>query len=154
MNDHYPFFQYLYNDDIYVIHAPKKTETAVFKGIIFFVDYPGIATLPTKEKIFLDKIIDAVKLRLVQVTIVNIPELMKRLSTRALVRFDNAKVIFFTGKIPNLAKHIEINNRYEIVTSENNEFILADVLETIDQDREQKKNLWTALQKLFPQPSL
>ena len=154
MEEKYSFFQYLFNDDIYVIHAPKKTETAVFKGIIFFVDYPGIATLPTKEKLFLDKIIEAVKLRLVQVTIVNIPELMKRLSSRALIRFDNAKVIFFTGKIPNLAKHIEIKNKYEINTLGNSEFILADVLESVDQDREQKKNLWNALQRLFPQPQL
>ncbi|HLF35851.1 MAG TPA: hypothetical protein VI583_16525 [Cyclobacteriaceae bacterium] len=152
MGSDYSFLPYLFNEEIYIIRAPKKTETAVFKGVIFFVDYPGIITLPTNQKIFLDKVMEAVKLRLVQVTIVNIPELMKRLSIRALVRFESAKVIFFTGKLPAMARHLDINEKYELIEQENSEFILADVLEVIDQDRGLKKCLWASLKKLFSLP--
>jgi hypothetical protein len=146
----YSFIPYLYNEDIYIIHPPRKTEVATFRGILFFVDYPGISTVPTKEKILLNKIMEAVRLQAVQVTIVNITEMKTHLSTRAVIRFENAKVIFFTGKSPGFLKNLEMNFKYSVVSQGNNEFVLADVLEMLDQDRNLKKNLWNVLQELFP----
>jgi hypothetical protein len=145
----YTFLPYLMDEEIYLVRPPKKTETATFRGTVFFVDYPGIPTVPTKEKILLNKIMEAVRLQQVQITIVNIPELMTRLSSRARIRFDHARAILFTGKVPPLLKFLGIENKYEIREIENSEFILSDALEVLDQDIEMKKNLWYILKKMF-----
>ncbi len=146
----YSFIRFLYDEEIYRISPPRKTETVTFRGAVIFVEYPGIATLPTKEKMLLNKILEAVSLKPVQVSIVNLSEFSNRISARANIRFENAKVIFFTGKIPLLIKSADIKNRYEVIEEANSEFLLADPLEIIDQDKNLKKMLWDVLQQLFP----
>jgi hypothetical protein len=149
----YSFLPYLFNDDIYIVSPNKgKTEAVVLRGIIFFVDYPGIMTLPTREKILLDKIMEAIQLRLVQVRVINIPELMSKVSPRAMIRFEHAKAIFFTGKLPYQMKDMKIERKYEVIASGNSDFVLADPLENIDSDKELKKKLWNSLKSMFSLP--
>jgi hypothetical protein len=146
----YSFIPHLFNENIYIIKPPRKTEAATFRGNVFFFDYPGISTVPTKEKILLNKITESVNLKEVQVTIVNIPELLNHMASRAVVRFYNARVIFFTDKLPSMIKHPEISEKYRIVSEGNNDFVLSDTLEELDQDKNLKKNLWNVLKELFP----
>jgi DNA polymerase III psi subunit len=146
----YSFIPHLFNENIYIIRPPRKTESPTFRGNVFFFDYPGIASLPTKEKILLNKITESVNLKEVQVRIVNIPELLNHMSTRAVVHFYNAKVIFFTGKLPGIIKQPQISEKYRMVSEGNNDFVLSDNLEQLDQDKSLKKNLWTVLKELFP----
>ena len=150
MEKDYSFIKYLYDEDLYKILPPKKPETVTFRGIVIFVEYPGIVSLPTKEKLLLNKILDAVQLKQVQVRIVNIHEIRNRLSTGTNVKFENAKAVFFTGKLPAMIRIPDMAEMYNIHQSEGNEFVLADPLEIIDQDKSLKKELWEVLQKLFP----
>jgi len=148
----YSFFKYLYDDDIYLIKPKKRAESVTLRGIVIIVEYPGIESLPTKEKVLLNKILEAVRLQPVQVRIVNISEIRNRLSSRSNVGFENAKVIFFTGKVPVLIKVEGLEKKYEIFSVSNNEFLLADPLEKIDQEKNLKLELWEVLKKLFPLP--
>ena len=150
MGKDYSFFKYLFDEEIYLIQPKKRPESVTFRGNVIIVEYPGIVTLPTKEKLLLNKILEAVKLQPVQVRIVNISEIRNRLSTRSNIKFENAKVIFFTGKVPILIKAEGVDKKYEIISISNNEFLLADPLEKIDQEQNLKKQLWEVLQKLFP----
>lgn len=150
MGNDYSFIPYLYEEEIYLIKPPGKTEVITFRGNVVIVEYPGITTLPTKEKLLLNKILEAVKLKQVQVSIVNIPEIKNRITSRSGIRFEYAKVIFFTGKIPSMIKIQDLTNKYRILTENNNHFLLADPLEIIDQEKNLKKELWDVLQQLFP----
>ncbi len=147
--NNYAFIDFLY-DELYFIRPHRRNEIVTFRGIVVFVDYPGIATLPLKEKMLLNKILEAVKLQPVQVRIVNIHELRNRLSTRATIHFENCKVIFFTGTIPQLFKFQEGINKYEIAVLQNSEIMISDPLEVLDVDKNLKMQLWDQLQKMFP----
>lgn len=149
MTRDYSFIPYLYNEEVYVIRPTKRSEVLTLRGAVVIVDYPGIASLPTKEKILLNKILEAVKLQPVQVTVVNIAELRQRLSLRSEIRFVNATVILFTGKVPIPLKLDELTDKYKVVSVKNNEFVLADPLEIIDQEIDLKKELWAILRQLL-----
>ena len=151
MEKDYSFFRFLYDDDLYIIKPSKKAESVTFRGNVIMVEYPGISTLPTKEKLLLNKILDAIKLKPVQVSIVNLAELRNRVSNRSQIKFENARVVFFTGKAPAMIKTDLPEKKYEIIQSLTSDFVLADPLEMIEQDKAIKKDLWEVLQRLFPQ---
>jgi hypothetical protein len=151
MDKDYSFFRYLYNEDLYLIKPSKKAESVTLRGNVIIVEYPGISTLPTKEKMLLNKILEAVKLKPVQVSIVNLSEIRNRISTRSQIHFENARVVLFTGKIPVLTMIGQTDKKYEIIRDLTNDYVLADTLEMIEQDKILKKNLWDVLQMLFPQ---
>jgi hypothetical protein len=151
MDKDYSFFRYLYDEDIYIIKPSKKTDSVTLRGILIIVEYPGISTVPTKEKNLLNKILDSVQLKPVQVSIINISELRNRVSSRSRIKFDHAKVIMFTGKIPTLVNLEPPDKKYTILQDLSNDYVLADTLETIEQDKNLKKELWDVLKELFPQ---
>lgn len=151
MDKDYSFFKFLYNEDIYLIKPAKKTESITLRGNVIIVEYPGISTLPTREKLLLNKILEAVKLKPVQVSIVNLAEIRNRISTRSQLKFENARVVLFTGSIPSLIRIDQPGKKYEIIQDLSNDYVLADTLEMIEQDKTLKKNLWDILQTLFPQ---
>ena len=151
MEKDYSFFRFLYNEDIYIIKPANKTESLTLRGNVIIVEYPGISTLPTKEKLVLNKILEALRLKPVQVSIVNLSEIRNRITSRSQIKFENARVVLFTGKIPSLIKIDQLEKKYEILQGVSNDFVLADTLEMIEQDKTLKKNLWDVLQKLFPE---
>ena len=136
--------------DFKIIHKEEITTildrcTGLNKRNVFLLyNHKEIDQIP-----FLTKILAAVKLDLQQDVLV-----LEGTSSTTFSFFDLIaeqpieKTIVFDYAPTSLGLHLHIN-KYELITINNCEFLFADALEKISNDKQLKGKLWGALKKMF-----
>lgn len=167
----YDFLPFFINEQIYIVKEPEPTlnyETIVVektipieekseeipevisvgdfkKQILFIVENPGKEVLPADHYQLLKNIMDAVKLGISDVAIVNVYNLNVHNLERVLKGYDY-KILISFGVDSVVDKNAV---PYKITRQEKNITLLVDELGSLSADVGRKKRLWENLQQLF-----
>jgi hypothetical protein len=150
--------QNLYQHSLVIVEKEKKTKKAPAhpikylgsnaKNITILVDNKDAAFLSDTELDFLSKILAACKLTLADVAIVNLHK-EKGLDTEKMNQTLTPEKVLLFGVEPVTVKlPFQIPN-FQIQKHNNQVFITAPDLGTLEADKELKKRLWTCFQQMF-----
>ena len=148
--------QNLYRNNLVSLQQPekpaKKKGNVKYLGnnegqITVLVHYADAAFIPEKQLDFLTKILAACKLTLADIAIVNLAS--EKNDHEALTKELNSKKVLLFGISPTSIKLPFQIPHFQIQRFNDQEFITAPDLETLESDKELKKLLWTSFQRLF-----
>ena len=149
----------LYKDSLVQLDIPqasadKLEETELFylgnnkKNILVLVNETDAVHLKDANMELLSNILNACKLNMNDICLLNVNQNNKVLVTELLTRFHTKSLLVF-GTLPDNVRLPESFNAYENKTYQNCSVLLVDSLEKIAADPELKKSLWRALKSLF-----
>lgn len=136
------FLKNLLQDDVYAIDERKRYP------LLIIVDSPQQEYMPESDEIFLEKILQAVKVKLDEARVINLsfPEPEDYYDT--IQEVPATKVISFAGNLSKLNISVELE-KYQLKIQDGIIFLLVDSLHEISESIDKKKLLWTSLQRMF-----
>jgi DNA polymerase III psi subunit len=152
------FLKYLIDEEIYIIaerntsdventdlESGKNQYSQYENSTVLLLDYADQSSIPEEHHEFLKKVIKSVYLDPASV------ENIFNEEVRAVNEeyFNNCTVIAFLKQLPANLSLIFTEERYEVLTSGKNKYLLCDTLEEIIKDTSLKRNLWEQLKILF-----
>ena len=118
------------------------------KNILVLVNNTNAVYLPDNELSFFTSIIGACKLSLADLAILNLHH-YPQTGYKELMDFFHSRVIFLLGVEPS-AIQLPVNfPHYQLQAFAGNTFLYTPPLQAIENDRQEKTNLWTCLKRLF-----
>ena len=121
------------------------------KRILLVVNYPGVAYLPDEPLNFLTSILNACKLSLADVAILNIAN-MPSIQYSNLREKYNSTVIMLFGSSPSELEMPVNFPEFQIQPFNNCTFLYTPVLEKLESDKVLKSKLWVCLRRIFDLP--
>lgn len=128
------------------INLPDKTDTPIHDEgkIMIVVRYPYVTTLPENEKVLLINILKAIHKSFSEITLINIE--FDKIPDKSILT-DYALIIIFDCDLETLAVFNISGELYQLQTTGETDFIVADPLESIHADISKKSRLWKVLKK-------
>jgi hypothetical protein len=122
------------------------------KRILLVVRYPGIVYLPDEPLNFLTSILNACKLSLADVAIVNIANLPSIQYNDLREKYNRAVIVVLFGPTPSELEMPVNFPEFQIQPFNNCTFLYAPVLEKLEADNVLKSKLWVCLRRIFDLP--
>jgi hypothetical protein len=118
------------------------------KRILLVVSYPGVAYLPDEPLNFLTSILNACKLGLADVAILNIANLPSIQYSNLREKYNSAVIILFGSSPSELEMPVNFPE-FQIQPFSNCTFLYTPVLEKLESDKILKSKLWVCLRRIF-----
>ena len=122
------------------------------KRILLVVRYPGVAYMPDEPLNFLTSILNACKLSLADVAIVNIANLPSIQYNDLRKKYNSAVIVVLFGPTPSELEMPVNFPEFQIQPFHNCTFLHTPVLEKLETDKVLKSKLWVCLRRIFDLP--
>ena len=122
------------------------------KRILLVVRYPGVVYLPDEPLNFLTSILNACKLSLADVAIVNIANLPSIQYNDLREKYISAMIVVLFGPTPSELEMPVNFPEFQIQPFNNCTFLYTPVLEKLEADKVLKSKLWVCLRRIFDLP--
>jgi len=122
------------------------------KRILLVVRYPEVAYLPDEPLNFLTSILNACKLSLADVAIVNIANLPSVQYNQLREKYKSAVIVVLFGPTPSELEMPVDFPEFQIQPFNNCTFLYTPVLEKVEADKVLKSKLWVCLRRIFDLP--
>jgi hypothetical protein len=121
------------------------------KRILLVVSYPGVAHLPDEPLNFLTSILNACKLSLADVAILNIGNLVSVQYSNLKEKYNSTVIMLFGSSPSDLEMPVNFPE-FQIQPFNNCTFLYTPVLEKLESDKILKSKLWVCLRRIFDLP--
>lgn len=136
------FLREFLKDNVYIVK-----EQARYSILVLF-KHPDTPYLSESEEDFLEKILQAVGIRLNEARLVNIDHQTPEDSYDSLEEVPASHVVSFGVPLTQVGLDLTLE-KYQVQQLKGIHLLLADTLSEISENREQKKRLWNALRQMF-----